>query len=446
MSPHGSNFTSTASRFPSSANSAAKTARRLLRPLRADLTRLVRELVRTNTVAVPPNGNETAGQLVLRDFLLRYGIRSELYDVKFVTRSRHPWKHTDRKYAGRKNLVARLAGSGRGKSLLLNGHMDTVPAGRAQWSASPWSGSARNGRIFGLGSFDMKGGLAAQAGVLCALKAAGVRLGGDLIFESVVDEEWGGGGGTVAARLRGDSADACVISEGTQLEIFRATRGGFVVDLTVEAGDPEKYFSAKEVLSPAIPLGRLLGWIDSWVKRRSKQKTTGAYANFPDPTPVQVLAVESNRIDPDIPLSVPSRGGVRIYFQFLPEENVPTVVRRIRASLKNFEERDPFFRGHKIHWKPVVNPPLLGHELAANHPWTRCMISSAAGCLGRKPVVTAAPYPCDAFLIQQVGIPTLLFGPCGAGAHNPDEYVEMNSVIKTAEVLLTAALEWCNKN
>ena len=184
-------------------SSAAKTARGLLRPIRQDVIRLLRELVKTNTIAVPPRGNETAGQLVLRDFLSRYGIRAELYETEFVTRSRHPWKHTDRNYAGRKNLAATVAGSGRGKSLLLNSHMDTVPPGRTPWSASPWSALKRNGRIYGLGSFDMKGGLAAQAGVLCALKAAGLRLGGDVMLESVVDEEWGGGGGTVAARPAG---------------------------------------------------------------------------------------------------------------------------------------------------------------------------------------------------------------------------------------------------
>ena len=427
-------------------SSAAGLASRLLRPLRQDIVRLVRELVRTNTVAIPPNGNETAGQLVLRDFLKSHGVRSELYETDFVVRSRHPWKHTDRNYAGRKNLVARLPGSGRGKSLLLNGHMDSVPPGKAKWSASPWSGVAARGRVYGLGSFDMKGGLAAQAGVLCALKAGSVRLGGDLTLESVVDEEWGGGGGTVAARLRGASADACVISEGTQLEIFRATRGGFVLDLIVEAGDPKRYFSNQEVLSPVVPLGRLLGWVDSWTKRRAAQRANGAYAEFPDPVPVQVLAVEANRFDPDIPLSVPSYAAVRVYLQFLPEENVRAVIRQLRTSLKEFERNDAFFRLHRIQWKPVVNPPLLGHELKADHPWTQCMIKSASGCLGRKPVVTAAPYPCDAFLLDREGIPTLLFGPRGAGAHNPDEYVEIDSVIKTSEVLLTAALEWCGTN
>jgi len=112
--------------------------------------------------------------------------------------------------------------------------------------------------------------------------------------------------------------------------------------------------------------------------------------------------------------------------------------------LKAFENADPFFRRHSIAWRPLLGSPLLGHELAVEHPWSRCMIASAAAALGKTPTVTAAPYPCDAFLIhREFGIPTLLFGPKGAGAHNPDEYVEVESVIQTAEVLLTAALDWC---
>jgi acetylornithine deacetylase len=423
---------------------AAKEARKLLRPLRGDLKRLLYDLISTNTVAIPPDGNETPAQLILRDFFREKGLRAELYKTEFLSSSGSRLARKHRNYAGRKNLVMRLAGSGRGKSLLLNGHMDTVPAGKAPWATSPWSPSLRKGRIYGLGSIDMKGGLVAQAGVACALRMAGVRLGGDLICESVVDEEWGGGGGTLAARLRGDSADACVVSEGTQLALYHATRGGFVVDLVVEAGDPESYFSKGEVVSPAISLGRLLRWVESLAQHRRKVKKTGAYAGFPDPTPVQVLAIEANRFDRDIPLSVPLRGTVRLYMQFLPHEDVDAVLREVRSSLKAFQKSDAFFRAHPIQWKPVLEQPLLGHERSKDHPWTRCMIASATATLGKKPVVTAAPYPCDAFLIdREFGIPTLLFGPCGAGSHNPDEYVEFASIIQTAEVLLAAALDWC---
>ena len=76
----------------------ARLARRLLHPLRAELIQLVTDLVRTNTVAIPPNGNETPGQFVLRRFLRKRGLRSELYETEFVTTSDSPWKHADRHY------------------------------------------------------------------------------------------------------------------------------------------------------------------------------------------------------------------------------------------------------------------------------------------------------------------------------------------------------------
>lgn len=426
-------------------SSAARDAHRLIRPLAGKLKRLLQELVRTNSVATLAGANETPAQRVLQQFFKKQGIRGELYDTEFILQSKFPHVRRHKSYAGRKNLAVRLSGSGRGKSLLLNGHIDTVPPGNCPWSHSPLSGRSQKGHILGLGSFDMKGGLVANAAVICALHAAGVRPGGDILFESVVDEEWGGGGGTIAARLRGDTADACVIPEGTQLQIYRATRGGFVVDLIAQAGDPAAYFSDAEVVSPALPLGRLLGWVSALADQRRQLRARGAYRHFPDPAPVQVLAIEANRTDPQVPLSVPSRATVRLYMQFLPQENVDNVIRATRKDLERFSRADAFFRKHPVQWVPLIGGPLYGHELEADHLWLKCMEESTVRVLGEPAGTTAAPYPCDAGLIHRdFGIPTLLFGPCGSGAHNPDESVDFSSVIRTAEVLLTAALAWTN--
>lgn len=422
---------------------AAMDAKQLLGPMRNRLCRLLQELVKTNSIATLRGGDETQAQQVLKEFFREQGIRAELYSTGFIEQSDFRHVRRYKSYRDRKNLSVRIQGSGRGKSLLLNAHMDTVPAGHGRWSRSPWSGELEDGRVHGLGSFDMKGGVVANAAVICALHAAGIRTGGDVLFESVVDEEWGGGGGTIAARLRGDTADACVIPEGTQLEIYRATRGGFVVDLVVEAGDPSGYFSNLEVVSPALPMGRLLGWVDACARRRSKVKPSGAYVEFADPVPVQVLAVEANRLDEDVPLSVPSRATVRMYMQFLPEEDVDAVIAEVKLDLEKFCEADPFFSKFPVQWTPLIGGPLYGQEVEEEHPWLECMQRSAASALERPVVTTAAPYPCDAGLMQrEFGIPTLLFGPRGAGAHNPDEYVEFASVMQAAEVLLAAALDW----
>jgi acetylornithine deacetylase len=163
---------------------AVRDARRLLRPLRYEIVRMLQALVRANTAAVPPHGRETAGQKVLRRFLRPHRLDVEMYDAGFLARSRHPYVRRDRRYAGRHNLIARLPGAGRGRSLLLSGHMDTVPTRPGPWRDGPFSGAVRRGRLHGRGSWDMKGGLAAQFAVAMALKKAGVRLAGDLLCES----------------------------------------------------------------------------------------------------------------------------------------------------------------------------------------------------------------------------------------------------------------------
>jgi acetylornithine deacetylase len=428
-----------------SAVEAARTARRLLAPVKEEIISLLQKLVRTNTVAVPPKGNEAAGQKVLVRELKARKIDVEMYDTKFMNRAGHPYARRDRDYTGRPNVIARLTGSGRGRSLLFNGHMDTVPPGPNRWKDSPWSGNLVRGRLYGRGSFDMKGGIAAQFGVLLALRRAGLRLGGDLLSESVVDEEWGGGGGTLAARLRGDRADACSIGEVTGLELVRATRGGWIFQITARAGDPSRYFSKEEVIGPAVPMGRLLGWVDRWAEARRKIDRGRTFRDFPDPAPVQVLALEANRFDPDTPWSVPMVARVLIYFQFLPHEDVPAIMSEVRDSFREFCSGDSFFRAYAPEWRDVISPPLLGHELEAGDEWVQCMARSASAVLRRPVVSSAAQFPCDAFLNQnEFNIPTVVFGPSGAGAHNQDEYVTIRSVIQTAETLLTAALTWCN--
>ena len=416
----------------------------MLQPLESRIVCLLQDLVRTNSVAIPPNGSETIAQKVLLSFLQTHNVDAEMYDLEFLTRSNHRYVRADRNYTGRHNLIARLSGSGRGRSLMLSGHIDTVPPGRDAWIDSPWSGVMVEDRLYGRGSYDMKGGLVAAFAVAVALKTAGVRLNGDLFCESVVDEEWGGGGGTLGARLRGDIADACVIPEPTDLAIFRASRGGYIVDIEVRAGDPQSYFSKDEVTSPAIPIGRLLGWIEEWSRKRRAIDTGEAYRGFSDPAPVQVLALEAKSFDLEVPLSVPLMARVRLYLQFLPREDVQAVIDEIKESFNSFCKGDPFFAIHQPEWKPLFDPPLLGHELAIDHEWTQALSRCAAADLETSPLITAAEYPCDAFLNQlYFGMPTLIFGPRGAGAHNADEYVEVSSVFRTAEVLLATALEWC---
>lgn len=111
--------------------------------------------------------------------------------------------------------------------MILNAHIDTVePGDRTHWSVDPFSGEVRDGRLYGRGSCDMKGGLIAELIALRALDAAGLELAGDILVESVISEE-DGGAGALASILRGHRADAAIITEPTQLAIIPAQGGSW---------------------------------------------------------------------------------------------------------------------------------------------------------------------------------------------------------------------------
>jgi acetylornithine deacetylase/succinyl-diaminopimelate desuccinylase-like protein len=141
------------------------------------VTQLLQELIRLDTVNPP--GNETQAAELLRDYLAESGVESELYA----------------KAPERANLVARLPGSGGGRSLLLLSHTDTVVADPAEWQVGPWSGELRDGQVWGRGALDMKGHVAANAVAIASLAREGFRPAGDLVFAACADEEVGDGFG-----------------------------------------------------------------------------------------------------------------------------------------------------------------------------------------------------------------------------------------------------------
>jgi acetylornithine deacetylase/succinyl-diaminopimelate desuccinylase-like protein len=145
--------------------------------LRAEVTRLLSQLIRADTTNPP--GNETIAAELLRDYLESNGVACQLY-------ARTP---------DRANLVARIPGTGEGPSLLLLGHTDVVVADPAEWSVPPFSGEIRDGEVWGRGTIDMKSMVAAEAVTLASLAREGFRPKGDLVFAAVADEEAGTGFG-----------------------------------------------------------------------------------------------------------------------------------------------------------------------------------------------------------------------------------------------------------
>jgi acetylornithine deacetylase len=187
----------------------------------------VQELVRRDSQNTPPLGREAGAQEYLAGVLEGCGCRPDLYELDTVPGLRqHELFFGKREYRGRPNLGARRKGAGGGRSLVLSGHVDTVPRGTQPWTRDAFGGEIEGNLLYGRGSNDMKAGIAINAFMMEAVEELGLRLAGDLVFESVVDEEFGGVNGTLAGRLRGYNGDAAIISEPSFLRICAGQRGG----------------------------------------------------------------------------------------------------------------------------------------------------------------------------------------------------------------------------
>ena len=201
------------------------------------LVEITRELVRIPSENTPPTGAEKACQEWISERLSECGLMPDVYSLDSVPELRtHPLFVDGRDYANRTNVAAVHKGSGGGRSLVLSGHIDTVPRGTTQrWTKQPFGAEVEGNRIYGRGSNDMKGGIATNLFVMESLRDLDIHTDGDVIFESVADEEFGGCSGTLAGRLRGYNADAAIISEPSSLRICPAQRGGRTAHITFRA-------------------------------------------------------------------------------------------------------------------------------------------------------------------------------------------------------------------
>ena len=192
---------------------------------RAELVQLATDLISFDTTARSPDDpprDEAALQGYLAERLRRAGAAVELFEPTQadVAGRQIPF---DLPFEGRPQLIARFAAGGTGRSLLLNGHIDAVSVEpRARWASDPFAAEVRDGNLYGRGSCDMKGGVAAMVFAAELLAQQGVRLAGELIVNTITDEESSGAGGIACAR-RGVRADAGIVPEPTGFdEIGRA--------------------------------------------------------------------------------------------------------------------------------------------------------------------------------------------------------------------------------
>lgn len=404
---------------------------------------LIGDLVRLNSQNMPPTGRETPCQRYIAAKLHEAGWQPDLYSLSTLKGlAEHPLFTPGRDYAGRANLGARREGSGGGRSLVLSGHVDTVPRGTQPWTRNAFGGEIEGGRLYGRGAADMKAGVAINLFVAEAVSRLGLRLRGDLVFESVIDEEFGGVNGTLAGRLRGYNADAAIVSEPSSLRICPAQRGGRTAHIRFSA--PGGVLSEEGFPRGVIDqLTRFLGEVPRFAEgRRKRVKVHPLYAHHVDPVPVSITKIFTSPWGTEEPITIPEECRVEFYWQLMPGEGQEEVEGEF------FEWLDGVVSGAREIFprRPEVEFPirwLPGSAIAAEAPLVKELAEAATAVLGGPPAVVGIEGPCDLFLFHEWGIPAVLWGPSGGNVHGADEYVELDSAVKAAQALLLLVVRWC---
>jgi acetylornithine deacetylase len=322
---------------------------------------------------------------------------------------------------GRPNVVATLRGNGTGKKLMLCGHTDVVRGSDAQFRPD-----LRDGRLYGRGAVDMKGGVAAA--VLAAERVARQgRLPGDLIIALVIDEEWLSAG--AEALVGRHVADAAIFPEPSNLEIV-IEHGGFAwfeVESTgfeAAGGDTERGRDAIAMLGPVL----------SDIRTLDRE-----FATRPAP-PWGRASIHASTITGGDQLPVyPAACSVGIERCLIPGETWHGAEDEIREMLARARAGDPEFEAT---FKTIVGRDPIAIE--RSEPVATTLIAASEALLGHPPVVRGDIGWMDSGILFESGIPCLTFGPVGAGEHTAVEWVDLASVETCANVLEETARAFCS--
>ncbi|RNA69228.1 peptidase [Alteribacter keqinensis] len=344
-------------------------------------------------------------------------------------------------FTGSPNVVGVKKGKGKGKSLVLNGHVDVVPEGDLKdWHTDPYSGEFRDGRIYGRGATDMKGGNVAMLLAMEALHECGVQLKGDLIFQSVIEEE-SGGAGTLAAILRGYTADAAIIPEPTNMKIFPKQQGSMWFRLFVK-GKAAHGGTRYEGVSAIEKAQCVLNELRELEAVRNKRIKDPLYSQIPIPIPINVGVIEGG----DWPSSVSDLVKIEGRCGISPDETVEEVQEEFCNHLNRLAEKDPWFMDYPvdIEW---FGARWLPGAIPQDHPLLSILTKQYEHICQQPPKVEASPWGTDGGLLTNIGnTPSIVFGPgVTQMAHFSNEYIELSSVLDCAAIITLTIMDWCEQ-
>jgi acetylornithine deacetylase len=398
---------------------------------------LLREMVAIPSVT----GDEAKIQEYLNGVLSDMGLDVDMWETDWEKLKKHPgYRPVARGYEGRPNIVARLAGTGGGKSLLLNGHTDVIPVGAGEgWDENPWSASIKDGRIYGRGTADMKSGVASHIIAVQALRDAGITLKGDVLINIVIDEEVSGHG-TLDTIIRGYSADAGISGETSDLAIQPACIGRIWFQIEIPgkpAGIQKRYQGVS-----GITLGnKIVEAVQQLEDHRVATVKHPLYPNALDSLPCMIGSFAAGNYPSAFPTNCVLKGSIGT----VPGEDHEGVKRSLVEQVAAAAAKDPWMKDH---------PPLVrfvgydaeASEIASDHGIVQTLQKNYREIVGREPELSGRQGAADTrFLNKYAATPTVIFGPGSTAImHSDNEYVSLDDYLTSIKVMALSIYDWCN--
>ena len=419
-----------------------------------EATQLLQELVRVPSVnpwflSEQAVSQESAVQDIIADRLSAVGAEIDRWEpnsgelAKYEGTSGH---YPGRDFTGRPNLVARLPGGGGGRSLLILGHADVVSPGEG-WSMDPFAAERRDGKVYGRGAADMKSGIASAVGAVAILAELGIRLKGDVLIASVVDEE-AGGMGTLALVDRGYRADGAIIPEPSNLNVAPLCRGILWGRLTIPGRSGHI-----EMLQPdwrvggavdAIAHGRTVLDAIEGLNAEWRSNPAKNHALLPLPNQIKAAMITAG----EYPTAYAERMEITFNAQYLPgERDERGLGTRVKQELEDFfaalSSRDAWLREHPLRVEWLIDADCA--EIAADAPLP-VLVHSIIDQLGLRGHLEGMSSHTDMGLLVNAGIPTINFGPGAPSvAHQADEFVTESDLHDAMTALALTLISWCRR-
>lgn len=404
-----------------------------------ELFELLSELIAFPTVS-PPGRNTSEIQEYISRYLREMGFKTDKWDV----------------YPGDPNVAGILTGSSpkHFKSLIINGHVDVAEVGdEKDWDNSPFKATVKGPYLYGRGTADMKGGIAAALMAIKILKELDIPLQGDLQFQSVIGEEVGEAG-TLDCVERGYTADYAVVVDTSDLHI--QGQGGVITGwITIQSKDiyhdgmRAKMIHAGGGVKGASAIEKMMKIISSLQELERHWAVTKSYEGFaPGSNTINPAVIEGGRHA----AFVADRCALWITVHFYPNEDYVGVMKEIEQHIMAAAAADPWLRENppQFSWggksmivdRGEIFPSL---EIDPEHTGTKVLAKSFEKLLARKPEIGMSPTVTDAGWLGRAGIPTVIFGPGKLeDAHAVNEKVEIQQLLDFAKVLAAFIAEWCN--